>query len=36
MNIDYKNVLMIALIAFVSVWLINKGLATVGLSKYKA
>jgi hypothetical protein len=33
---DMKNVLGTAVIAFVSVWLINKGLMMAGLAKYKA
>lgn len=33
---DMKNVLSTAIIAFVAVWLINKGLTMAGLSQYKA
>jgi len=31
-----KNILATAVIAFVSVWLINKGLTLAGLGQYKA
>lgn len=33
---DIKEILVIAVIAFVSVWLINKGLKMAGLSEYEA
>ena len=31
-----KNILVTAIVAFVSVWLINRGLGLAGLSQYKA
>ena len=31
-----KNILSTAIIAFISVWLINKGLTLAGLGQYKA
>ncbi len=31
-----KSILSTAVIAFISVWLINKGLSLAGLSQYKA
>jgi hypothetical protein len=35
-RIDIPNVITIALVAFVGVWLINKGLSLVGQSQYAA
>jgi hypothetical protein len=35
-RIDVANVITIALVSFVGVWLINKGLGMAGLSKYAA
>lgn len=35
-RIDLANVITISLVAFVGVWLINKGLDKTGLSQFKA
>jgi hypothetical protein len=35
-RIDVSNVLTISLVAFLGVWLINKGLDAAGLSQFKA
>lgn len=35
-RIDIANVITIALVGFVGVWAINKGLGMVGLSQYAA
>jgi hypothetical protein len=35
-RIDVGNVITIALVAFVGVWLLNKGLSLVGMSQYQA
>jgi hypothetical protein len=35
-RIDIANVITIGLVAFVGVWLINKGLGIAGMSQYAA
>lgn len=35
-HVDMKNIFGTAIIAFISVWLINKGLTLAGLGQYKA
>lgn len=35
-RIDVANVITISLVAFVGVWLINKGLAMAGMGQYQA
>jgi hypothetical protein len=35
-RIDVANVVTIALVSFVGIWLINKGLSVAGLSQYQA
>lgn len=35
-RIDVSNVITIALVSFVGVWLINKGLAMAGQTQYQA
>jgi len=35
-RIDLANVITISLVAFVGVWLINRGLTAANLSQYKA
>jgi hypothetical protein len=35
-RIDVANVVTIALVAFVGIWLINKGLGVAGMSQYAA
>ncbi len=35
-RINVANVITIALVSFIGVWLINKGLGMAGLSKYAA
>ena len=34
--VDIKNLFSTAIIAFIAVWLINKGLTLAGLGQYKA
>jgi hypothetical protein len=35
-RIDFANVITIALVGFVGVWLINKGLTMAGMQQYAA
>ncbi len=34
MNLTAGNIITVAIVAYLSVWLIDKGLAVAGLSKY--